>query len=613
MKNMKIPSNIEELRENFNLLQKYKHKNNRRTQEEIISDIIIIIKDADKEIFIPWIMQMMNMIELRHSTETYKNLMSPLKQFAYVIDLYFSIEHKDNKGMPNEAEWNKLTELLMEVEMTYFGDIGFFSDDSENFEYDKISVSLKSFFDFYSNAQLSYDEQTLDRLKTNFEKFNDAIKIEFGFTSNDIIIFCHYIGNLIRNKSKESFKYAETEEWQKLTSKFIDKGLTDPYDWASQPELKAFIDFITKPGSLYVHSLTILQNVDLDQKTVNNIMSFLKFNDSKIKERILYYADERQYFLTPIVELNSEEVLFPPFKFLIEAFYNRINIWLSETKKEKYTKLKNKALEKKTFDIFHTFFKDKALFFQEFYFDKNNRAEQDLLILYKDIALIVEIKDFKFRAPMRNPIKAFDKIKSDFKGGIQKAYDQCKRFEDKLILNEKFKIFSENTNLELYEINPKRINHWYSIIITQHKYGGIQTDLSELLKRDINDPYPWSICVDDLEIFLLGLIKIKKNSAHPNLINFLEYREYFHERLICSDELELCGLFINDQYNFRRYAEMEDHFATDIRMSNIFDAYYQNGLGFANEINIDIKRKNPIGKYNKSFTVQSVRGRDLKI
>ncbi|THD32254.1 MAG: hypothetical protein DI588_09180 [Flavobacterium johnsoniae] len=609
---MNLHDSKRELRENFDMLIKY--KDDRRSQEEIIADIISVIKDTKKEVLIPYIMQMINMIGLRHTSDVYKNLMSPLKQFAYVIDLYFSVRHSPEKDMPSEDEWNRLTELLMEIEMTYFGEIGFFADDSGSPELDKIGISLKSFFDFYSNAQLSYDEQTLDRLKNNFEKFNDIILLEYGFRIDDIVKFCLYIGELIRNKSRKALEYAKSEDWQKLITVFQEKGLTDPADWAFQPELRALMDFIMKPGSSFVFSKEIFKGSDLSEEVVGNLVCFLKFDEKKAIGKTVYYDEERQYFLTPIIEISSEELLLPPFKFLIEAFYNRINRWLTDIKKEKYTKPKNKLLEIKTLTIFKKFFKENALYFQGFYFDKDNRAEQDLFILYKGNALIIEIKDFKFRAPMRNPIKAFEKIRSDFKGGIQKAYEQCRRLEEKLEQNEKFKIFDDKNDRELYEVDPKKIKACYSIIITQHKYGAIQTDLSGLLIKDSDSLYPWSVCVDDLEIFLLGLIKIKKNSSMQNFINFLEYRECFHERLLCSDEMELCGLFINQQPKFRKYAtEMDEYFATDIRMSNIFDAHYQNGLGFDNEINIDLKKKNGLGSYDKDFDVQIVSGNDLNI
>lgn len=44
----------------------------------------------------------------------------------------------------------------------------------------------------------------------------------------------------------------------------------------------------------------------------------------------------------------------------------------------------------------------------------------------------------------------------------------------------------------------------WSIVVTDFKYGVIQTNLSKLLEKDKEALYPWSICIDDLEaLFIL--------------------------------------------------------------------------------------------------------------
>jgi len=45
------------------------YKSNRKTQEEIIGDIISLINNTKKETFIPYLLQMINAIHLRHSSE----------------------------------------------------------------------------------------------------------------------------------------------------------------------------------------------------------------------------------------------------------------------------------------------------------------------------------------------------------------------------------------------------------------------------------------------------------------------------------------------------------------------------------------------------------------
>ncbi|QQT33063.1 hypothetical protein I6I99_11045 [Sphingobacterium multivorum] len=600
-----------QIQENFDALIKY--RKTRRAHEEIISDITEMLKKVRKEAFLPFLMQMLNSIQFRDTLEAFKNLKSPQKQIIYLIDLFFSIESSEIvDGLSNE-EWNKLTKLLDEVEMTYFGEIGFFDEETDNFHRDKVSVSLKAFFDYYSNGNLSYDEQTLNRLKTNFEKFDDEIFNEFSFKTQDMVQFYLSLQELLQNKADKCFHFHQNpKEWRKLTSKFLARGLNDPKDWAAQPELSDMIGFMSRPGYIFIVNRNELSLINLDSEILSNIIKFLKYDELRLKDKTFYYSDESQFSKTPIIQLNDDEFLFPNGKFVLEAFYNRINTRLSETKKEKYTQFKNKMLEKKTYEVFRSFFPKEAIFFDSFYFDKQSKSEQDLAILFRGTLLIIEIKDFKFRAPMRNPISAFDKIRSDFKGGIQKAYDQCKRLEQKLEIGENFKIYDLDTKKEIYEINPKEIKAYYSIIVTQHKYGGIQTNLHELLSKENEDLYPWSVCIDDLEIFLC-LLNLNKGSKINRFLEFLDYREAFHERLICSDELEMCGYFITSNLNFKKFANQEEILTTDIKMSSIFDAHYECGLGLPNETNFTEKRKRKLRKYAKNFNVTIISGNDLDI
>ena len=212
---------------------------------------------------------------------------------------------------------------------------------------------------------------------------------------------------------------------------------------------------------------------------------------------------------------------------------------------------------------------------------------------------------------MLDPIKAFEKIKSDFKKSIQYGYDQCKRVENKIDENNPFKIYDFKSKRFIYEIIPSRITEYYSIVVTQFKYGSIQANLENLLVKEEVALYPWSVCVDDLEAFVLILKKLRKGLAANHFIEFLEHRESFHERLICSDELELCGYFMNDKENFIKYAHANEIFTTFPGMADMFDAEYRNGLGFDNEIDIDIKKYYKVPAYSKAYVVNTFSGEDL--
>jgi hypothetical protein len=212
---------------------------------------------------------------------------------------------------------------------------------------------------------------------------------------------------------------------------------------------------------------------------------------------------------------------------------------------------------------------------------------------------------------MRDPLKAFNKIKSDFKKSIQYGYDQCKRVENKIEEGKPFKIYDSKTKKCLYEILPNRIKDYFSIIVTQFKYGGIQTNLDNLLIKEDKSLYPWSVSVDDLEAFILVLRKIKKGMARSQFIEYLKHRELFHERLHCSDELELCGFFINAPNDFKRQAKEDAIFSAFPGMSDLFDAEYRNGLGFDNELDMDVKKYYGVPEYPKHYDINQISGDDF--
>ena len=114
---------IKALKKNYDAMQAIRLS--RRTQEEIIKELSSLIQNCQKDSFLPYLTQMTIHIDQRETSEVFKNLMSPMKQFVYLTDLFFSVETGGNKVGFSKTEWEKITILLNEIEMTYFGDIGF--------------------------------------------------------------------------------------------------------------------------------------------------------------------------------------------------------------------------------------------------------------------------------------------------------------------------------------------------------------------------------------------------------------------------------------------------------------------------------------------------------
>ena len=119
------------------------------------------------------------------------------------------------------------------------------------------------------------------------------------------------------------------------------------------------------------------------------------------------------------------------------------------------------------------------------------------------------------------------------------------------------------------------------------------------------------MCIDDIEAFFLLMRKLLKGIASNRFVEFLDYRERLHGHVLCSDELEICGWYLNDREQFKEYADRESLINTTPNMGTIFDAYYRVGLGFKNEFDIVYKRRYPLPDYPQRFGLKEISGEDL--
>jgi hypothetical protein len=131
------------------------------------------------------------------------------------------------------------------------------------------------------------------------------------------------------------------------------------------------------------------------------------------------------------------------------------------------------------------------------------------------------------------------------------------------------------------EIDTTKYEQDFSIIVNLKSFGQIQCDLSTLIKLENDDDvYPWAVKLDDLEIFLLTLTAQKKKPI--DFVNYLLMRETLHEKLICSDELEICGGFLIGKLNPKQ-VERIGVVMTAPDLGDIFDKQYHKTMGFKNE------------------------------
>ena len=110
-----------------------------------------------------------------------------MRQTLYMVDVYYSIVDRTETVEMDEKRWNSIAKLLDEIEITYFVTVAFPNDgDLFHDERDKrVEVSLSTFIDYFSNALIIYEEQTLDRIVRYFKPYDNQIKSWYGFTVDE--------------------------------------------------------------------------------------------------------------------------------------------------------------------------------------------------------------------------------------------------------------------------------------------------------------------------------------------------------------------------------------------------------------------------------------------
>ena len=507
--------------------------------------------------------------------------MSPMRQLFFLGLLNLQRYSKENKKGFSEAEWDEIAKLLHEIEMEYFFLLGFPKDGKETADdVEKIRVTMPTFMNYFFNGPLSYHEQEIERIENIFLEFEAEFKTRWDLNIPDFIKFYDLINDSINKNLNTAIKFVNPETWQEFTSKCIAKRLLDPKDWVDEApeEINAFMNFMRNPGSFLVINLDKLDYSTISREKVQKIIELFTC-EKKPNTEIVYYTEENSLINSPIVKVNENEYLIFYLKQYLDSAYNFLFKICAEIDRVKIYSNRDIFIENKTANIFQDFFGKDAFIYTNYSID-NNISEQDILILYKRNAIIIEVKAAGSRAPMRDPIKAFEKLKSDFKKSIYYGYEQTFRVKNKFLQNEKITITDSQKKI-LYEFNSGGYENAYSIVVTLDRLGHIQTNLDEMLEINENDDFPWAVNIDDLEAFLLTLSK-RKNKIQ-SFFSFLQFRQNFHGHLVCGDELELCGLFLKNETDFREWSLKDEHIVTHADLTEPIEKAYSAGMGFKKE------------------------------
>ncbi|MCM4158456.1 hypothetical protein FHG64_12795 [Antarcticibacterium flavum] len=507
---------------------------------------------------------------------------SKLKDSLYLIMLRLSspAEGEEYLRFSEEVDkkLNRVMDILLQINHFYLNEYNSTEDLQEiKDERQKKLIHEMVFKDYFLNGILNYREQELNKVIRLYHPYQDKIRERLGIDLKSLIEICQYSEEDYIKKSIKSKSFAFTKEFFKFRSGL--KGTIPPTEFfkefsnLSEKIQDDFVNFYEQP-----HNCLLFTKEDYYERfEKKDVDIFCKLFSLDINENynVIYYSQLNPLEAKPIIRINSTEYLHVYQKQLPTALLNLLYVTLTTTQKEKEQLNLRKGkviLENETREIFEKFFKNSKTLqvFSNYYID-NNPEEKDLLIINEKYAFVIECKSSRNREPRRDRNQAFKRIKSDFNDCIQKGYEQCYQVEQLILKGQRVSIKCKNS---WQEIETSTIKDVFNIVVTSERFASIQTDLGLLLKRtNDSDLYPWSINHDDLEVFL-KTISLVCNNPYRSFTEFLEYRELLNERLIARDELDVCAMYLENPFKFKKICEGKEYVIPDPTFQNYFDKLY---------------------------------------
>jgi SEC-C motif len=529
----------------------------------------------------------------RSNNDREELLHSPAKQISFLIGLLVSTKEPNHPLELDKGKWHDMLNLLNKLFNHYW--ILYFPEekkDKQSKEWFRIrEVSLQAFFNYFDSGLLASVEQVKSRIKKYLVPFDKIFKDEIGIS----LLKAIEISNYISKKNQEvvdkiqDLKIKESE----LREQLIKKHMEDTWSLENMQEEEKSGLYFTLANELFesMNQLGLVVRDDILKEFGDQGHIYLK---NFVIERgsgseIRYPTDKSVFEEKPIILDNNDRFLCPNSNSLFLAI-NTLGerVVLNSEKKEKYLKSRDRLLEEETLLVFKELVNDGATILTSVYETPGKQYEHDIIIDDEIMTLVIEAKASPPIEPLRDPEKAFIRIRDSFKGntGIQKAYNQANSILSKLKRKNEVILYDKKGNvIHTIKFDSKKLQ--IGICVTRDNYGALATDLSLLLEKKEEDDYPWAVNILDLKNFQDAWDYLKYDEV--KFCNFLNERTKLHGKVHSTDELEYAGFFILhgdlSSLNVKNYDRIQLNPNYSDIFNDIYYAQYQGGPPVEFEVN----------------------------
>ena len=451
-------------------------------------------------------------------------LQSPYREITYAMGLAATTpEPRD----PASLDERRMARLLEAVHNRYGARYNFFGESDP----DKLRVALGAFAKRFFAGPFMNVAQVVARVRDYFIPFDDDLAAATGMTATAAL----NVVDTIRGHLQ-----AELERINDMY-RFAESPILTPAGRAVERRRAERASAVSTSQI----ALSVLETA-VGKDLADRYLRTFGLRRGMVKDFFWFDDLPNPFAERPVIMVGEGRLRVPVINQIFLAVWTWGERALSESSaREQFFRYRGKQLERDTNKAIRRVLADAEIFSPVF--ERPGSDEHDLMAILGDTAVVVEAKAGRPPPALRDVEKAFRFVEQQFSSdtGIQSGYDQAAQLCRRLLNDsEPVALYDEAKNV-VWTVQPGVIKRAYSIVVTLDEFGMLATDLSALLKKRDEEPYPWAVNIYDLELFVDVFVE-KRHWDSQTFIRWLdERREAMRlHSFATDDELEIAGIFI---------------------------------------------------------------------
>jgi hypothetical protein len=380
---------------------------------------------------------------------------------------------------------------------------------------------------------LAFPEQIRDWALTRFEPFNDQYFLpSFGLRAEEIFA---WVGRLL-------------EGVQTRLNALLDETIQLVSDLRNAPNASgAQKDLETGKLSerlrvnaknmemAHTLSATEMQN-GISESSASSLSAVFGISFGEVPATFVYPHDENPLEYKMFVHVGAGRSFFldPASSYRIMAKTFEQAILKDEGLRERYLRVRDQATEQFVCGAIQRSFPNADVHAN--YYAEKGSFEKDIFVRQGESIILIECKNSRVRQFKGRPGDLL-KFEEDFENSIQYSYNQALDAKRRILAVEEC-FFYDSNGSQFFSVRRAEIKNVLIVCVAATPRGPLGTDMSYLLDKANDEPFPLAISRLDLETLL------KHIPSFEGFVDYLLGREKLHGRVRTGDELNYAGYFL---------------------------------------------------------------------